>query len=57
MTEKKASRAVQIIREVKGISQISTKKLIELYVILVRFIMEYGCSVWQTVTRPDLKKT
>ena len=34
MTEKKASRAIQIIREVKGISQISTKKLIELYVIL-----------------------
>ena len=31
MTEKKASRALQIIREVKGISQISTKKLIELY--------------------------
>ena len=56
MTEKKASRALQIIREVKGISQISTKKLIELYVILVRSIMEYGCSVWQTVTRPDLKK-
>ena len=55
-TEKKASRALQIIREVKGISQISTKKLIELYVILVRSIMEYGCSVWQTVTRPDLKK-
>ena len=56
MTEKKASRAIQIIREVKGISQISTKKLIELYVILVRSIMEYGCSVWQTVTRPDLRK-
>ena len=57
MTEKKASRALQIIREVKCISQISTKKLIEQYVILVRSIMEYGCSVWQTVTRPDLKKT
>ena len=56
MTQKKASRALQIIREVKGISQISTKKLIELYVILVRSIMEYGCSMWQTMSRPDLKK-
>ena len=56
-TEKKASRALQIIREVKGISKISTKKLINLYVTLVRSVMEYGCSVWQTVARPDLKKT
>ena len=55
-TEKKASRALQIIREVKGISKISTKKLINLYVTLVRSVMEYGCSVWQTVARPDLKK-
>ena len=55
-TEKKASWALQIIREVKGISKISTKKLINLYVTLVRSVMEYGCSVWQTVARPDLKK-
>ena len=46
---------MQIIREVKGISKIS-KKLINLNVTLVRSVMEYGCSVWQTVARPDLKK-
>ena len=37
-TEKKASRALHIIREVKGISKISTKKLINLYVTLVRSV-------------------
>ena len=55
-TEKKASIALRILREVKGISKISSKKLIELYVTLIRSIIEYGCLVWQTVARPDLRK-
>ena len=55
-TEKKASIALRILREVKGISKISSRKLIELYVTLIRSIIEYGCLVWQTVARPDLRK-
>ena len=42
-TEKKASIALSILREVKGISRISSKKLIELYVTLIRSVIEYGC--------------
>ncbi|MEW8545066.1 MAG: reverse transcriptase domain-containing protein, partial [Candidatus Thiodiazotropha sp.] len=54
-TEKKASRALHVIREVKGISRISSKNLIQLYVAMVRPIIEYGCTVWQTVTQTELK--
>ena len=46
-TEKKASIALRILREVKGISKISSKKLIKLYVTLIRSVIEYGCLVWQ----------
>ena len=56
LTEKKASIALSILREVKGISRISLKKLIELYVTLIRSVIEYGCLVWQTVARPDIRK-
>ena len=55
-TEKKASIALSILREVKGIPRISLKKLIELYVTLIRSVIEYGCLVWQTVARPDIRK-
>ena len=55
-TERKASRALHILREMKGIARISSKKLIELYFTLIRSVMEYGCSIWQTVARPDLRK-
>ena len=46
-TEKKASRSLKIIREVKGIGRISAKKLLRLYSTLVRTIMEYGSTIWQ----------
>ena len=46
-TEKKASRSLKIIREVKGIGRISTKKLLRLYSTLVRTIMEHGSTIWQ----------
>ena len=44
---RKASNALKIIREVKGIAAVSTSKLIRLYTSLVRSIMEYGAMVWQ----------
>ena len=47
ITEKKASRALKIIREVKGIDNVSTSKLLRLYSTLVRTIMEYGSTIWQ----------
>ena len=47
-TEKKASIALRILREVKRVSKISTKKVIKLYVSLIRSVIEYGCLVWQT---------
>ena len=56
ITEKKASRALHVIREVKGIARMSTRNLIRLYVSMVRPILEYGCLVWQTVSQSDLKK-
>lgn len=45
ITEKKASRALHVIREVKGIARMSTRNLIRLYVSMVRPILEYGCTV------------
>ncbi|MEW8547348.1 MAG: ribonuclease H family protein, partial [Candidatus Thiodiazotropha sp.] len=56
VTEKKANRALHVIREVKGIARMSTRNLIRLYVSMVRPILEYGCTVWQTVSKSELKK-
>ena len=53
-TEKKASRALKIIREVKGIGNVSTIKLLRLYSTLVRTIMEYGSTIWQCSKSKDL---
>ena len=47
ITEKKASRTLKIIREVKGIDTIFTSKLLRLYSTLVRTILEYRSSIWQ----------
>ena len=44
---KKASSSLKIIREVKGISRVSTCKLLRLYVTVVRPILEYGSVIWQ----------
>ncbi|XP_052244574.1 uncharacterized protein LOC127853802 [Dreissena polymorpha] len=48
LVERKASGALKIIREVKGIaSLVSTKKLINIYQSMVRSIVEYGAIIWQ----------
>ena len=44
---KKASSSLKITREVKGISRVSTCKLLRLYVTVVRPIMDYGSVIWQ----------
>ena len=43
-----------IIREVKGILGVESKKVFQLYVTLARSIMEYGNAVWQVVPQDDL---
>ena len=51
----KASRCLGVFREINGIAKLSSKKLIQLYIGLVRPVLEYGCLAWQTVTSHDLK--
>ena len=44
--ERKANNAIHIIREIKGLANISrTKLLIRIYNSVVRSIIEYGCPV------------
>lgn len=45
--ERKATRSLSSLREVRQITQMKTEKMIQLYICLVRSIMEYGCIVWQ----------
>jgi len=48
LVERKASGALKIIREVKGIaSLVSTKKFINIFQSIVRSIVEYGAIIWQ----------
>ena len=56
--ERKASRAFHVIREVKGIARMSSRNLlvIRLYMTVVRPILEYGYTVWQTVSQTEMKK-
>ena len=51
----KASRCLGVLREINGIAKLSSKKLIQLYIGLVRPVLEYGCLAWQTATSHDLK--
>ena len=51
----KASRCLGVLREINGIAKQSTKNLIQLYIGLVRPVLEYGCLAWQTATSHDLK--
>ena len=54
--KKKASQALHVIREVKGIARMSSKNLVKLNITMVRPILEYGCTVWQTVSQTEMKK-
>ena len=49
----KASRCLGVLREINGIAKLSSKKLIQLYIGLVRPVLEYGCLAWQTATSQD----
>jgi hypothetical protein len=41
--ERKANNSIHIIREIKGLANISRTKLLRKYNSLVRSIIEYGC--------------
>ena len=51
----KASRCLGVLREINGIAKLPSKKFIQLYIGLVRPVLEYGCLAWQTATSHDLK--
>ena len=48
-TQDKALRALKVIREVRAISNASSKTLLKLYTTLIRPIMEYGSCVWSAI--------
>ena len=54
--ERKANNAIHIIREIKGLANISRTKLLRIYNNLVRSIIEYGCPVWQITPTENMKK-
>ena len=41
------------LKELPGCLQ---KNLVRLYMTMVRPILEYGCTVWQTVAQTEMKK-
>lgn len=55
ITAQKASKCLGILREIKGITRISSKKLLQLYVSLVRPVMEYGGLIWQIASPDDIR--
>ena len=44
---KKATGSFRVVREVKGIVNVSTTKFVQLYTTLVRSIMDYVAVIWQ----------
>ena len=54
--ERKANNSIHIIREIKGLANISRTKLLKIYNSLVRSIIEYGCPVWQITPTDNMKK-
>ncbi|CAG2213469.1 unnamed protein product [Mytilus edulis] len=54
--EKRASRNLTILREVRQISKMNTKKLLQLYFCLIRSVVEYSCPAWQVAEQKDLQK-
>ena len=55
MTAQKASKCLGILREIKGIAKVSSKNLIQLYISLVRPVIEYGGLIWQVASPEDLR--
>lgn len=53
-TEKRAIRALKIIRVLKGITIAGSKKLLPSYGTMFRTIIEYGSIVWQTASSTDI---
>jgi hypothetical protein len=54
--ERKPNNSIHIIREIKGLANISRTKLLRIYNSLVRTIIEYGCPVWQITPTENMKK-
>jgi hypothetical protein len=54
--ERKANNSIHIIREIKGLANISRTKLLKIYNSLVRSIIEYGCPIWQITPTDNMKK-
>jgi ribonuclease HI len=56
--ERKANNSIYIIREIKGLANISRTKLLRIYNSLVSSIIElqYGCPVWQITPTENMKK-
>ncbi|CAG2211960.1 unnamed protein product [Mytilus edulis] len=53
--EKRASRNLTILREVRQISKMNTKKLLQLYFCLIRSVV-YSCPAWQVAEQKDLDR-
>ena len=56
--ERKTNISINIIREIKGLANISRTKLLRIYNSLVSSIIElqYGCPVWQITPTENMKK-
>ena len=54
--ERKANGALYALREIKGLSKISRRKLVNIYGSLVRSIIEYASPVWQITSNENMKK-
>ncbi|VDI38795.1 Hypothetical predicted protein [Mytilus galloprovincialis] len=54
--EKKAGKSLGILREIKGIGNIKTKFLIQVYNSIIGSIFLYASCIWQTGKEEHLKK-
>ena len=50
-----ACKCLGVLREINVIAKRPTTKLTQLYIGLVRSVLEYGCLAWQTATSQDFK--
>ena len=54
--EQKVSKSISTLRQVKYVENISTKKLLQLYIALVLPVLEYACPVWQCADATKLEE-